>query len=691
MDPLSPAPRERGDRRIPWWLRGFVLAALVVEAVHFLWEQALSLPVLEMEEAITPTVAQFMVSGHWRDLLLLQPLPRCGGCTVEALLAVPLFEALGPTIGAWRMIPLGFHLLTLWLMTELSRRISGPVGAVVVCVLFIAAPPFFLDNAIVAWGNHDESEVFVLAALIFLYDAASNSRIRPARSAIQVAAAGLSIGFGLYFCLTVVHGWLAVAFALILVLGAMGNRGGSIRLSLTSGYVLVLAFIAAGVVGLAPWCYYLVSQRVPLSEMMGEISGCGMPLDVASPGLQGAFVTARYLSSPAFIEGLFDRTPVTAWRTIWALTHLMLLPICVVQAWGISRRTGWRSAWVLIGPLLSLGLLSVMAAIPITVQCSAIRPDYVGMRYYTPLYIGVVLTAAMVIAQWVSQRGPTRLAGLLVLSMLGGPTAWYWATALHPARFHFLLNRLDVITYREGLIKELIGNDAIDYLLHHSDRIPEVRDRELRFVAREFGCLPGSVNANFLRLAATDRDRRVIADELVLCRASMWELPSAPPAALDELLQADTGVLRGDIEEAMGIWGVRNWGYADAPLDRWSEQWGGLANLHGALLEGACQASGTVLGTRYAQFTTIAAEPGWRRSLEPLFTWCGGPDTVLRAAGWTCTKVLGCDREEIVEQFGEITESPAFWDGVRAGCVENRVTDAPLLRWMGVDGELQLR
>ena len=58
-------------------------------------------------------------------LWALQYRSFCGGCTAEAVLAVPLFRALGPTVLAWKLVPVAFHLGVTLLGTAVARLAGG--------------------------------------------------------------------------------------------------------------------------------------------------------------------------------------------------------------------------------------------------------------------------------------------------------------------------------------------------------------------------------------------------------------------------------------------------------------------------------------------------------------------------------------------------------------------------------------
>ncbi len=153
------------------------------------------------EEGLNARGALMVACGHGDRLLDLQYRPSCGGCSAEALLAAPLFALLGPRLLAWKLLPLGFHLLmlaagALWLM-----RSPGPARSRVLLawlLLEIGAPGFYRSLSSIAWGNHFEGAALgLLAVALALWAERPGQPREPTRLAWSAAGlvAGLSLSF----------------------------------------------------------------------------------------------------------------------------------------------------------------------------------------------------------------------------------------------------------------------------------------------------------------------------------------------------------------------------------------------------------------------------------------------------------------------------------------------------------------
>ena len=161
------------------------------------------------EERFNARAGVQLACGHWEALFDLQYVSFCGGCTGEALMAAPLFQALGPTVLAWKLVPLAFHAVVLACGSFLATRAAGPRAGAAFVAMIAAAPGFYRELVLTGWGNHVESAAFPLAAASLLVIAAGRGAV--ARGALVTLAGGLA-GLGAWFCHTSV--WALPALGL---------------------------------------------------------------------------------------------------------------------------------------------------------------------------------------------------------------------------------------------------------------------------------------------------------------------------------------------------------------------------------------------------------------------------------------------------------------------------------------------
>jgi hypothetical protein len=208
-------------------LRGLDRALLIVLALGLL-EVVLSFVDLffgpwgrlHWEELFNARGGVQFACGHLDRAWQLQYRTFCGGCTVEGIVAVPLYEWLGPTVFAWKLVPLGFRLgiiftgaVIAWRMLPETSNQTRYLAVMGWMGLMMAAPGFYRDLGLMGWGNHAESTVFPFAALLCLVYGAGKGRGFHLLSGIL---AGLLVGFGGWFCHTSLHAAPAVALAALL-------------------------------------------------------------------------------------------------------------------------------------------------------------------------------------------------------------------------------------------------------------------------------------------------------------------------------------------------------------------------------------------------------------------------------------------------------------------------------------------
>lgn len=190
---------------------------------------------IEHEELHTPTAATLL--GHLsvpRHLIDLQYTDFCGGCSFEALAAVPLFSITGPALWAWKLIPMAFGVGVLLLTWDLARMLGGPAGGRMAALLWLCAPTWAGVNSTLGFGSHFEVMFWVLLAL-------RSAHLSEKRSAMCFWT-GLWLGIAVWFD----H---AAAFALPLAAACVWRAQNRAPAGVRVGLGLAL--------GLSPW---LVSQ-----------------------------------------------------------------------------------------------------------------------------------------------------------------------------------------------------------------------------------------------------------------------------------------------------------------------------------------------------------------------------------------------------------------------------------------------
>ena len=158
--------------------------------------------VVHPEERFNARAGVQLACGHFEALAALQYRPWCGGCSVEALMAAPLFIVFGPTVFVWKLVPASFHVALVYLGMRLATRLGGPRAAIVFLVLMLGAPPAFRELSLIGWGNHLESMIFPFAAALLA--------LRGRRGGL--VGAGMAMGLGTWFCTTSIHALPAIVF-----------------------------------------------------------------------------------------------------------------------------------------------------------------------------------------------------------------------------------------------------------------------------------------------------------------------------------------------------------------------------------------------------------------------------------------------------------------------------------------------
>ncbi len=647
-----------------------LLGAVLLEALLTVWSVLHGLfrgrPELHFEEAYSAEVASYLLSGHWAELLEVQYRSFCGGCSVEALLAAPLYLALGRSLGVWKLVPLAFHLATMVLAILLARRLWGRVAAVIVAAMFLAAPPSYRLVAEVGWGNHAESAVFSLGALLVLRRAISGGGRARKWSWRWSGLAGLVAGFGFFFCYTSGH-----AFPAMVLLLVVGSR---LRGLSRSG---LLTFPLGFGVGFSPWVLHRLVMELPLRFEQTSVVGAQ-----AFPQGPGPVAALRFFLHDSFVLGVWrgygKPLPVVVAYGWWAVALAVLL----VATWlgfrrlrlGRGRSDEW--SWDLLGPLLALGLFMGMALEPSTFKS---LPDdgalhFFHMRYFTPLFVATTLAAGTVLGRLWSGWWGSRCLVCAVLVGLLGPGLYARVVGLGPVSFQAAGVVVPQSLQREDPpIRDREPAELARYLAGHRDRYPEVRDMHFARVGRSLVQRKLEGFDGLWGATQLERERSALCEGVVHQLAPQWEIPSAPPERLLSFIAAAPPESREELARAMGRWGVRNHGRGTPPGSGWYQVWSVLETLEGPVLGGACEVAGFRTGEYLLHPATDEHRRGeLLRGLPELMARCPMPQQVLYAMGRAHTQHGGCQRGRLAAGLPEELDHPSFWEGVAWACENER-------------------
>jgi hypothetical protein len=314
------------------------------------------------EEAHNATAAWLFAQGHLLgDLALVQYRSFCGGCSIVALSGAP-FMLGGDELWRWKLLALAWTAAMQAVGFFVLRALVAPAAAWAWMLLWMVPPIGALDLSLMLWGNHQESGLFVLLALL------AHAHRRP-------LALGLALGFGVYFARTSAYS--------ALVLLPLGLAGG-LRSGLTTlvGFAAGAApvFLPAGG-GDAGW-YRFAGALLPSADRLGERAE-----NLFLPGLLGA----------------------RAWLPLRHATALggLWLAGAVVSAALLTR---WRVARVIVALCLAWTFAYCFTSFPIFLVNS--RAPVNNIRYHAPwLLLLALLLSAGLGAAWA--RGWRRSAGAL--------------------------------------------------------------------------------------------------------------------------------------------------------------------------------------------------------------------------------------------------------------------------------------
>ena len=602
--------------------------------------------VVAAEERLNARAAVQVACGHadLETVLALQYQTFCGGCTADALAAAPLMGALGPTVAAWKLVPMGIHLGVTALGALLLRRATplGDRGALAFVALMIGAPAFYRDLWWTAWGNHAESALLPLVAAALLGVARGPRRLLALPAALL---AGAAAGLGVWYA--------AIAAHTLPALAVMAGFAGRSRL---------LAFAVGLPLGFAPW--WIAHQRAPGSGRFET----WLSATPAPPGELGRWLWGDFVSGGLWPDaGLWGPGPSGLW---WGL-----LGLCALVGIGLSLRDA-RSAWGADRGAISF----VPAALIALLLAYALRYDlwsdsfpldtydFFNLRYRAPLYLLLALGAALSAGR-LGRSGSA--AALLVAVLAGFGGAQRMSTWISGASGHLPPLALRVAApdgapdptvpsgeprqrdpWQQGRVADL--DAAAAFLADHTDPLPDCRRLHLGELGRRVGVSlsgqppPLETLTQLVGIASTPADRRALFDGIGhgLSRRTPSLALGEKLAALDAEPQ-----LAAEVAEAVG----RKLAAQLSPTEAAS------SGLDARVVAGLCEVAGEA-------WLRAALRAGGAEALAATTPDCPHPSGWWTGVGRAWAGAVGCDDGLALESLERLGGGDDAWAGYALGC-----------------------
>ncbi len=336
------------------------------------------------EEAYNATVAWYLAHGGlWPELFTLQYRSFCGGCTVVAAAGAPLL-ALGDRFVLWKLLALAWTAATMVVGFHALDRLVGRAGAWAFVVLLAVPPVGMSDLSLMLWGNHQETALLGVLALLFLGRG-------------HGLATGFVLGFAVWFARTAAYQALVLVPAALLLLPGQRLR---VLLGFGAGLALLAVPAADGDAG-----FYQMHDALgqPPAEMWKRARTLLVPTR-----------TAPRLYAP--VTGM-------AWGAAAWLGAALVAALCAL-----------RTPRHAVFPALAVAYGTLYAVTRFPIFLLGARMPINNIRYHSPWAFALTLVvAAGAGAAWA--RGWRRLAVVLVaLPLVADLSAWarvtVWPTDL---------------------------------------------------------------------------------------------------------------------------------------------------------------------------------------------------------------------------------------------------------------------
>jgi hypothetical protein len=470
--------------------------------------------VMSTEERWNARAGVQLACGHIDAIWALQYKWNCGGCTVEAVLANPLFQALGPTVFAWKLVPGTIHVFVVLAGSAIAGRAAGARGAMLWVITMFAAPGFYRALALTGFGNHAESTVFgFVSAALLLACRDSPSRRRKVGTAL---IAGVVSGLGLWFGPTTLHLLPAV-----------------IMLLYWAGRWPAVGFFAGMPIGLVPGLAYMSARP----REMGAAAEWFTTIQFAPPDAM-----VRWLFGDFITGSLWPAVPPLASAVWWfglaaiAVVGMVVTPHRENKAW---------SARIFVPVALVSLTLAYFVRYDLWADNPAIEGfDPFNMRYRAPVFPLLAMAAATSIGPGSNERlRKICMGGMVVLVTIGimlRVSAWrVGGTEPVHAIGVYAPDAVPDATVPEGdpprRLPAQMGRMedlavAVKFLRSHSDPFPDCRTHHEIELGRRVGIawlespeqlIPGDILGTMLRSGDTD-----VRDHLAMGFARSVVLPN---------------------------------------------------------------------------------------------------------------------------------------------------------------------
>jgi hypothetical protein len=430
------------------------------------------------EELIRGVAAQEMLDGPLLPVLDYRVNDFSGGSLVIALIAVPFFALLGPTVVALRLATLPFALLAcasaFWMLERYFGRRAARIGAALTACL----PPGYALIGSTAYGTHIEASALALF-VTYLY-----LRAREPASSLR-----WWLGFGVALGIT-----FDFSYATIVLIGALG------LFDLLSGAQLVrrprvVLAVLGFVLGTVPTIVYTATHAGVFAKPYGEPLDEHLAVDGAWTKLLGLF--SADLPQGFFFPALGPLTP------LW-IGRLALIAAFVVVVLALRARATQRTD-AGVARLIAIYLVCYAAAFALGDFGVDNRRTWVqSFRYVMPLVLFGSVAVAIALDK-LAHRSPRAVlaASITWMCLCAGTTlaAARWRGDLdRPARDDRLLGRFIALRARDDV-------DKLERIVERleRERAPAVQAKVLETMASQyrFYLRPGQA------LRVKDQERRL--------------------------------------------------------------------------------------------------------------------------------------------------------------------------------------
>ena len=141
---------------------GITALVILIQTLAILHPEAIPFDSEELYNAAHARLIQLCHVTRWLDL---QYRGYCGGCSLNAGLGAAFFALFGPSIAAWKLVPIAYMATMCFVGSRLLRTHVNTPAATAWCLMLCFLPPTFLELSLTAWGNHYESGVLAIVTL----------------------------------------------------------------------------------------------------------------------------------------------------------------------------------------------------------------------------------------------------------------------------------------------------------------------------------------------------------------------------------------------------------------------------------------------------------------------------------------------------------------------------------------------